>query len=325
MHPLPFARCHRCRIGWKRGALINPVDRLAIRTSYTRAMKTVMTDDGLGLLTHIWPASQRAPGTARGVVVLVHGLGEHIGRYDHVARRLNGQGFNVVGYDHRGHGRSPGPRGGIAAEESLCADLGRVIYAARREFAGPLVLIGHSLGGLIAGRFVAEGLQASPATWWREVDALVMSSPALDAGTNAVQRFLLATVAPILPDLAVNNGLKVEWISRDPAVVQAYAADPLVHDRVTGRLGMFIARQGPAVIAAAPRWMTPTLLMWAGADRCVAPAGSAAFAAAAPAAVVTTQEWPALFHEIFNEPEQSAVLQQMSEWLDVQLPDRLAA
>ncbi len=288
-------------------------------------MKTVMTDDGLALLTQIWPASQRAPGTARGVVVLVHGLGEHVGRYDHVARRLNGQGFNVVGYDQRGHGRSPGPRGGIVSEESLCADLGRVVHAARREFAGPLVLIGHSLGGLIAGRFVAEGLQATPADWWRPVDALVLSSPALDPGTSAIQKFLLATIAPLLPNLAVGNGLKVDWISRSTAVVHAYAADPLVHDRVTGRLGTFIARQGPAVIAAAPQWTTPTLLMWAGADRCVSPAGSAAFASAASRAVVTTREWPGLFHEIFNEPEQAAVLQTMSEWLDVQLPDRLAA
>ncbi|HEY9028964.1 MAG TPA: lysophospholipase, partial [Burkholderiaceae bacterium] len=258
-------------------------------------MKTVMTADGLALLTQVWPASQRAPGTARGVVVLVHGLGEHAARYDHVARRLNGQGFNVVGYDHRGHGRSPGPRGGIETADDLCADLGCVIEAARKEFAGPLVVVGHSLGGLIAGRFVAEGLAATPAPWWRAVDALVMSSPALDAGANAVQKFLLATVAPLLPRLAVNNGLKVDWISRDPAVVRAYADDPLVHDRITGRLGIFVAQQGPAVIAAAPRWKTPTLLMWAGADRCVAPAGSAAFAAAAPREVVTAREWPGLF------------------------------
>jgi alpha-beta hydrolase superfamily lysophospholipase len=107
----------------------------------------------------------------------------------------------------------------------------------------------------------------------------------------------------------------VDWISRDAGVVQAYAADPLVHDRVTGRLGLFVARQGPAVIAAAPKWTTPTLLMWAGADRCVAPAGSAAFAAGAPRDVVTAREWPGLFHEIFNEPEQGDVLKALDDWL----------
>jgi len=278
-------------------------------------MNPVITDDGLALHLRTWPDA--AP--RRGVVVLVHGLGEHADRYDPVARRLNGLGFAVVGYDHRGHGRSPGPRGGMPAADSLCADLGRVVYAARDAFPGPLVLLGHSLGGLIAGRFVAEGLQPRPAAWWRAVDALVMSSPALDPGANAVQKLLLAVVAPLLPDLAVGNGLKVDWVSRSAPVVAAYEADPLVHDRITGRLGLFIARQGPAVIAAARHWTTPTLLMWAGADRCVAPAGSAAFAAAAPRAVVTAREWPGLYHEIFNEPEQEAVLAALADWLAAQV------
>jgi alpha-beta hydrolase superfamily lysophospholipase len=279
-------------------------------------MNPVITDDGLALHLRVWPAGN----PRRGAVVLVHGLGEHIDRYDHVARRLNGLGFAVVGYDHRGHGRSPGQRGGVPTDESLCADLGRVLYAARESFPGPLVLLGHSLGGLIAGRFVAEGLRPAPAAWWRPVDALVMSSPALDPGTNAVQKLLLAVIAPMLPNLAVNNGLKVDWISRDAGVVKAYAADPLVHDRITGRLGLFVARQGPAVIAAAPKWKTPTLLMWAGSDRCVAPAGSAAFAAAAPRDVVTVREWPGLFHEIFNEPEQGDVLKVLGEWIVAHVP-----
>jgi alpha-beta hydrolase superfamily lysophospholipase len=285
-------------------------------------MKTVTTDDGLALVTQVWPARGDA---ARGLVVIVHGLGEHCRRYEHVARRLNEDGFDVVGYDHRGHGHSPGPRGGIPADDSLCADLGRVLRAARTAFPGPVVLLGHSLGGLIAGRYVAEGLAAKPAAWWQPVDALVMTSPALDPGANALQKLLLATVAPMLPNLAVNNGLKVDWVSRSEAVVKAYADDPLVHDRVTGRLGMFVAKQGPAVIAAAPRWKTPTLLMWAGADRCVAPAGSAAFAQAAPQAVVRTREWPGLFHEIFNEPEQDVVLDAMAAWLTATVPERQPA
>ena len=284
-------------------------------------MNPVTTDDGLDLHLRTWPAAN----PSRGVAVLVHGLGEHVDRYDHVARRLNGLGFTVVGYDHRGHGRSPGARGGIPADDTLCADLGHVLRAARAAVPGPLTLVGHSLGGLIAGRFVAEGLAAAPARWWCRVDALVMSSPALDPGTNALQKLLLAVVAPMLPNLAVNNGLKVDWISRDAGVVRAYAGDPLVHDRITGRLGLFVARQGPAVIAAALRWQTPTLLMWAGADRCVAPAGSAAFAAAAPRDVVAVREWPGLFHEIFNEPEQHQVLQALDAWLDATIPERAHA
>jgi alpha-beta hydrolase superfamily lysophospholipase len=284
-------------------------------------MKPVTTDDGLALHLRTWPAAN----PSRGVAVLVHGLGEHIDRYDHVARRLNGLGFTVVGYDHRGHGRSPGQRGGMPADDTLCADLGRVLRAARESVPGPLTLVGHSLGGLIAGRFVAEGLATAPASWWCRVDALVMSSPALDPGTNAIQKLLLAVVAPMLPNLAVNNGLKVDWISRDAGVVKAYADDPLVHDRITGRLGLFVARQGPAVIAAAPRWKTPTLLMWAGADRCVSPAGSTAFAAGAPRDVVSVREWPGLFHEIFNEPEQGQVLDALAGWLAANVPETIPA
>ncbi len=117
----------------------------------------------------------------------------------------------------------------------------------------------------------------------------------------------------------------MDWISRDAGVVKAYAADPLVHDRITGRLGLFVARQGPAVIAAAPRWTTPTLLMWAGADRCVSPRGSAAFAAGAPGGVVTVREWPRLFHEIFNEPEQGDVLKVLDDWLARAVPQAVHA
>jgi alpha-beta hydrolase superfamily lysophospholipase len=203
----------------------------------------------------------------------------------------------------------------MATPHSLLADLAQLLDAARATHPGPRVLLGHSLGGLVAARFVAEALAPTPAAWSRPVDALVMSSPALDPGLNAFQKVLLAVVPALAPNLAVNNGLQPEWISRDPAVVRAYQADPLVHDRITGRLGRFIADAGPEVLAAAPRWAVPTLLMWAGADRCVAPRGSAQFAATAPAPVLTARAWPGLAHEIFNEPEQAEVLAVLTGWL----------
>jgi alpha-beta hydrolase superfamily lysophospholipase len=180
---------------------------------------------------------------------------------------------------------------------------------------GRPVLLGHSMGGLIAARFIAEGLLEAPSPWWRDVDGLVLSSPALDAGMNAAQKLLLAVLGPMAPKLALNNGLKPEWVSRDPAVVKAYVADPLNHDRITPALVRFIVDGGVFVRERAARWKTPTLLMWAGADRCVAPAGSEAFAAAAPKAVVEAQAWPGLFHEIFNEPEQAQVLARLTAWL----------
>jgi alpha-beta hydrolase superfamily lysophospholipase len=162
---------------------------------------------------------------------------------------------------------------------------------------------------------VAEGLAATPARFRREVDALMLSSPALDPGMSAFQKALLALLGPLAPNLKLGNGLKPDWISRDPRVVAAYTADPLVHDRVTPALVRFIVDGGEFVRRHAPAWRVPTLLMWAGADRCVAPAGSTAFVAAAPTDVVTAREWPGLAHEIFNEPEQREVLSTLTQWL----------
>ncbi len=271
---------------------------------------TLSAADGTALHLRHWPAAD-----ARGTVLVVHGLGEHIGRYGHVAAALNTAGWRVAGHDHRGHGRSGGPRGALSRPDDLLADLARVIDAVRAAHPGPLVLLGHSMGGLTAARFVAEGLAPVPAAWHRPVDALALSSPALALPMNGVQKLLLATLGALAPDLAVGNGLKPAWVSRDPQVVQAYVADPLVHDRVTAKLVRFMRDGGDLVRERAARWTLPTLLLYAGADRCVAPAGSAAFAAAAPRAVVTAQAFPALFHEIFNEPEQAEVLAALTRWL----------
>jgi alpha-beta hydrolase superfamily lysophospholipase len=269
------------------------------------------TDDGLQLHLQHWPASE----PARGQVLLVHGLGEHIGRYAHIAAKLNAAGWDVHGWDHRGHGRSEGKRGDIPDHDALLRDTARVIDTVRKPGAR-FVLLGHSMGGAIAARFAAEALAPQPATWSRPLDALVLSSPALDAGLSGGQKLALSLAERLAPGLAVSNGLKPDWISRDPAVVKAYASDPLVHDRITARLTRFIVDAGTTAIAAAPRWTLPTLLMWAGADRCVAPRGSEAFAAAAPKNVVMSKPWPGFSHEIFNEPEKAEVLAALTAWLN---------
>jgi alpha-beta hydrolase superfamily lysophospholipase len=272
-------------------------------------MEFLTTGDGLRLHLQRWPA----PGAAHGTVQIVHGLGEHIGRYAALAAMLNAAGWHVAGHDHRGHGRSEGARGSIKGRQSLLADLGAVSDHVRE--GGRLVLLGHSLGGLIAARFVAEGLRNPAARWFRDFDGLVLSSPALDPGMSRWQKLQLALGSLLAPDLRLANGLKPEWVSRDPEVVRRYEQDPLVHDRVTARLVRFIVDAGRLVRSRAPFWRVPTLLLWAGADRCVAPAGSAAFAGAAPAGVVTAQAFPKLYHEIFNEPEREQVLGHLSRWL----------
>lgn len=274
-------------------------------------LSTFAAHDGAMLACYDWPLPRRQ--LQRGTVLLVHGLGEHMGRYDALALRLNGWGFAVRGYDQHGHGRSDGKPGTLPTDTRLLDDLAEMLDDTRERVChgAPLVLLGHSMGGLVAARLVALGM--------RPVDALVLSSPALDPGLNAVQKLLLATLPRFAPNLCVSNGLDANYLSHDAAVVQAYRDDPLCHDRVSGRLARFIADGGPAVVAQAARWTVPTLLMFAGDDRLVNPAGSRAFAAAAPAAVVSTQPFDALYHELFNEADAAPVFAQLKAWLNQRL------
>ncbi|MFT4241628.1 MAG: alpha/beta hydrolase [Acidovorax sp.] len=280
-------------------------------------LTTFTAADGENLAVQDWPLPPAAP--RRGTVLIVHGLGEHVGRYGPVAHRLNAWGFAVRGYDQYGHGESGGPRGGLTTDTRLLDDLADMVDATRARMpAGePLVLLGHSMGGLVAARFVSMNL--------RPVDALVLSSPALDPGLSAVQKLLLATLPRIAPNLRVGNGLDAQYLSHDAAVCAAYRADPLCHDRISGRLARFIAEGGPATVARAAHWGVPTLLIWAGDDRLVNPAGSSAFAAAAPKAVVQAHCFGPLFHEIFNEsPELAApVFDMLRQWLVQRLPEKL--
>ncbi|MBV8380311.1 MAG: lysophospholipase [Paucibacter sp.] len=284
-------------------------------------MQNLTTEDGLSLHLRTW--YHRGDTAPRGTVLVVHGLGEHIGRYEALAQRLNQAGWNVVGYDHRGHGASEGRRGDMPDAQALLRDLARVIDAIgtdARLKAGRLVLLGHSMGGLVAARFVAGGLTASAAgvlpSWFRPVDGLVLSSPALAVAMNGLQRLMLFVGGKLAPHLAANNGLNAQWISRDPEVVRAYRADPLVHDRITPTLAKFIIDAGHLVRRLAPDWIVPTLLLWGGADRCVVPAGNEEFAAAAPATLVRSHGFEPLAHEIFNEPERAQVFDEVEAWLN---------
>ena len=148
------------------------------------------------------------------------------------------------------------------------------------------------------------------------LDGLVLSSPALDAGMNAFQKLLVSVLPRLAPDLRVGNGLNAQYLSHDAGVVQAYRDDPMVHDRISARLARFIADAGPAVLASAPQWRVPTLLLFAGADHLVNPEGSRAFAAAAPPGVVSAHCFEGLYHEIFNEVDREAVFERLKGWLD---------
>ena len=280
-------------------------------------MDLLRTDDGLLLHLRRWPARPTGPdGRVHGTVQIVHGLGEHIGRYESLAGVLSAAGWHVGGHDQRGHGRSEGERGAIPGLHALLADLGAVTDHLRSP--GRHVRLGHSMGGLIAARFVAETLMNETRRWSREVHGLVLSSPALEPGVGRLRRAAVRLLSNLTPNLSLDNGLKPTWLSRNPDTVSRYIADPLVHDRITPRLARFILEEGPIVQLRAPRWRTPTLLLWGGADRCVSPRGSEAFAAAAPPQALTARGWREAFHEILNEPapDGPAALGELGNWLE---------
>ncbi len=270
--------------------------------------------DGLNLALYDWPLPSRV--RPRAVVLIVHGLGEHAWRYNDVAHRLNEWGFFVRAYDQRGHGDSGGAPGVLPDDDALLDDLQEMVDDTRRHIAEPwscpLILLGHSMGGLVSATFVQRGMA--------RVDGLVLSSPALDTGLSGFKRWLMGLMMRLSPDSTLGNGLDATKISHDPAVVRAYQRDRRVHDRISARLARFIDDNGPVVRAAAARWSVPTLLMFAGDDHLVNPAGSAAFACAAPAPMVVARRFDGLYHEIFNERDNAAVFDTLRQWLDRRAP-----
>ena len=271
-------------------------------------LSTFVASDGDNIVIQDWPLDRGVE--LRGVVILVHGLGEHAGRYDAVARTFNEWGFVVRGYDQVGHGESGGARGSLPTDTRLLDDLADIVDStrARMQSGTPLLLLGHSLGGLVVARFVALGL--------RPVEGLILSSPALDSGLGGFQKFLVAALAIIAPNLRVPNGVKAEFISHDPVVVSAFRADRQVHYRISTRLARFIASAGPETLAMAAQWSVPTLLMYAGDDRLLNANGSRNFAAAAPKDLVATVCFDTLYHEIFNELDAAPVFATMKAWVD---------
>jgi alpha-beta hydrolase superfamily lysophospholipase len=268
--------------------------------------RSFFTDcNGKPLYTRDW-----RPDEPRMALLLVHGLGEHCGRYDALASRLTERGVWVRGYDQRGHGQTEGPRGRLDDADDLPQDCARMLDLLREESGLEPLLLGHSMGGLVAASSVVRAL-ARPR-------ALVLSSPALAAPLNWLQQRLIDVLPFVLPNLAVGNGLDAGKISHAQATVDAYRADPLVHDRITPRLARLIRDRGEEARRLAGKLDVPTLMLVAGDDRLVDPAGSRAFAAAAPAGIVQFEFVEGGWHELFNEipSYREPVLHTLERWLD---------
>jgi alpha-beta hydrolase superfamily lysophospholipase len=274
-------------------------------------LSPLTASDGQNIAVQDWPFTENGldDDSPRGTVLIVHGLGEHAARYEQVADDMNQWGYTVRSYDQVGHGESGGPRGGLPHDMRLLDDLADVVDSTRRLMGPeePLILLGHSMGGIVATQFVLRKV--------RRVEGLILSSPAFDAGLSALQKRLLTILPRIAPNLRLGNGLDQQYLCRDPEVVKAYQTDPLVHDRISTRLAQWIATQGAACVAAAPQLATPTLLIFAGQDRLVNPAGSLAFAQNAPRKWGHVQCFEEMYHEILNDPQRDEVLTLIRSWL----------
>ena len=268
----------------------------------------VTMSDGQPLFLRNWPRAH-----ARGAALIVHGLGEHSGRHARLASWFNRRGYAVRSYDQRGHGQSPGRRGALRHADDLLMDLAAVYAHYAATLAQPPLLLGHSMGGLVALRAVLDGAVVPP--------ALVLSSPALRSRESPRMIRLASVLSRLLPSLPLRNGLDASKLSHDPQVLVDYLGDPLRHGWITPRLADFIFNAGPACVADAARLPVPTLLLVADGDELVDPAGSRDFARAAATAPLTTRFFSTLYHELFNEaePGRSQVLMQLGDWLGRQL------
>jgi len=259
--------------------------------------------DGTELALRHWavPDGRRPWAT----LLLVHGLGEHSGRYEHVGSRLAEAGIDVYAYDQRGFGASGGRRAWVDRWSRFHDDLAERMTAGRTAAAGgPVVLYGHSLGGLVA---LGYALSDRP-----KPDTLVLSAPALDAEIPAWKRALAGVLGVVAPTLAVKNALNTAVLSRDPQVGVAYLADPLNHHFTTTRLGAEFIREQARCRAALTDLRVPTLVIHGEADRLV-PTTASAPLAEVPA--VTRRTYPTLRHEMHNEPEWASVVDDVIGWL----------
>jgi alpha-beta hydrolase superfamily lysophospholipase len=257
----------------------------------------------------------------RAIVAVAHGINEHIGRYERVAKALNTGGFSVVGVDHRGHGRScgDGPRtSNIRRFDTFVEDYIALIDRLGREQAAPVVALGHSMGGLIVTR---AALRAQD-----RMAAIVLSAPALKLPTpvGPVRLRLMLLAARFFPDLSLPAG-DLTGLSRDPEWRTAIEQDPLaIRDPVKYGIARQLYLLSEETRARAPEVRAPLLVMHGDADPITDPAGSREFVERAASRDKGFVSWPENLHEIFNDLDKVAVLKRLTGWLQARFPAPLA-
>ena len=274
------------------------------------AESTAQMSDGTTLRTLHW-----APvGEPWAAALIVHGLGEHAGRYETVAAALTEAGIDVFGYDHRGFGGSAGFRAYVDSWGQFHDDLATRVEAARAERPGlPLVMYAHSLGGLIAVGYVVAG-QGRP-----QPDLLVLSAPAIDADQPEWRRKLAGMLQRVVPRMRLSNGLAKDGLSTDPDVQRRVDADPLCVSSSTVHFAAEAFAEQDRLRVLLPglgAMPMPTYVLHGGADPIVPSPTSEVFAAKAN---VTRHVWPGLRHECHHEPSHDQVLAEVVAWIRSQV------
>lgn len=265
--------------------------------------RTLSAADGTQLFVADWPIESAA---GEGIV-LMHGLGEHCGRYAHVAQFFNDCGYSVRAYDHRGHGRSGGARGDVPGADALMQDAKAAIDDFAQKLSAPPLLLGHSMGGLFAACYAARAL--SP------LGGLILSSPALGIRLSGAQNLLLRILGAVAPGFGIPNGLDSKYLSHRQEVIDAYDSDPLVHPKISARLLRAMLEAIEFTQAHASAHGVQTLLLVAGDDRLVDAAGSAAYFGKLAPGAGKMHTYSGCYHELFNEVEAGRVFDDIRAWL----------
>jgi alpha-beta hydrolase superfamily lysophospholipase len=276
----------------------------------TRSERSFDGVGGVHIVYDVWTPD--AP--ARAVMVLSHGFGEHARRYDHVAARFADAGLITYALDHRGHGRSGGKRVYLRDMSEYTGDFATLVDIAATDYPGlPRIVLGHSMGGAIVFAYGVEHPD--------DYIAMVLSGPAVDArtATSPVMAVLGKYVGRLTPGLPAQE-LDANFVSRDPAVVAAYNADPLVHHgKLPAGVGRALLLVGETMPQRAHALTAPLLVVHGAEDRLVPVVGSERLVDCVSSQDVHLKVYPELYHEVFNEPERDRVLGDVVAWIEARL------
>ena len=262
------------------------------------------TNDGIEIYAKRWPVEK-----AKAVICLVHGYGEHINRYNHLASYFNQREIAVLGYDQRGHGNSKGKRGHTPSYEHLMEDVAQLLIEAETAYPNtPVFLYGHSMGG---GLVLNYCIRRHP-----NIQGLISSAPWIRLGFDppAIKVALGRLLRNVVPALQQPSGLDPGLVSSSSDVVELYKNDPLVHDRITLAAGADLLDFGLFLDKYEGKLPVPLLLMHGNADQ-VTSFPSSRFFARRVQGDITFKEWEGMYHEIHNEPGQQKVFDYTFDWL----------